>query len=122
MARNIEEDPIKKVMLMSFVGFLGIVGLIILAGCVVFIDAGERGVIKNWGAVTGDVFDEGLNFKVPIMQSVDKIDVKTRKIEVGATASSKDLQIVTSTIALNYHINPENVAWLRQNIGFDYQI
>lgn len=93
----------------------------LLSSAIVIVGAGERGVLLEFGRVTQTVFDEGLSIKTPIAQSVDIIDIKTRKLETSSSAASKDLQIVTSIIALNYRIRPDRVAWLRQNIGLDYQ-
>ncbi|NQU77924.1 prohibitin family protein, partial [Candidatus Falkowbacteria bacterium] len=50
------------------------------------------------------------------------IDVKIQKDEVPASASSKDLQIVTSKIALNYHLDPNGVNKIWQEVGTDYNI
>lgn len=99
-----------------------IVGIFLISQTIVIIGPGERGVVLQWGAVTGEVFDEGLHFKTPVSDSINVIDVKTLKLETQARAASKDLQFVTSTIALNFRVKPENVVWLRQNIGLDYQI
>ena len=65
------------------------------------VGAGERGVQLRFGAVTGKVFNEGLYFRIPFVERVQKMDVKIQKDEVAASAASKDLQIVTSRIALN---------------------
>jgi len=93
----------------------------ILSMSVSIVGPGERGVLLRWGAVTGDVFNEGLNFKIPFIDSVDIMDVKTLKLETDASSASKDLQIVTARIALNYRLKPESVVYVRQNIGKDYQ-
>lgn len=101
--------------------FVGVVIIIIVLaiflGSTTFVGAGERGVVKQFGAVTGRVMGEGLNFKIPIVNGVDKMNVKTLKVETQSSAASKDLQIVTSSIALNYRIRPDNLVWIRQNIG-----
>ncbi len=110
----------------TLVKFIGVVvflavALILLINTVVLVGPGERGVVKTWGAVTGNIFDEGLHFKVPVAQGVDKMNVKTQKIETSTSAASKDLQIVTSTIALNFKLKPERTAYIRQNVGLSYQ-
>jgi len=84
------------------------------------IGAGERGVQLRFGAVTGKVFDEGLYFRIPFIESVHKMDVRIQKDEVVASAASKDLQIVTSKIALNYHLDPNAVDKIWQEVGKDY--
>jgi len=84
------------------------------------IGAGERGVLLQFGAVQDKVFDEGLYFKIPFIQKVVKMDVKIQKDEVPASASSKDLQVVTSRIALNYHLDPNAVNKVWQDVGKNY--
>ena len=84
------------------------------------VGAGERGVQLRFGAVTGKVFDEGLYFRIPFIEHVQKMDVRIQKDEVAASAASKDLQIVTSKIALNYHLDPDAVNIVWQEVGKNY--
>ena len=84
------------------------------------IGAGERGIQLRFGAVTGKIFNEGLYFRIPFVETIKKIDVKIQKDEVGASAASKDLQTVSSVVALNYHLDPLGVAKLYQEVGVDY--
>ncbi len=81
------------------------------------IDAGERGVVLNFGAVQDEVLGEGLHLRIPVMQRIVKMDVKIQKSETRAEAASKDLQDIKSVIALNYHIIPDKANWVYQNIG-----
>jgi regulator of protease activity HflC (stomatin/prohibitin superfamily) len=94
--------------------------LIFVYGAIGTVGAGERGILLQFGAVKDKVFDEGLYFKIPIVQQVVKMDVKIQKDEVPASASSKDLQIVTSKIAINYHLVPEKVNNIWQEVGKEY--
>jgi regulator of protease activity HflC (stomatin/prohibitin superfamily) len=87
----------------------------------VIVGAGERGVVLNFGAVQPVVLEEGIHFRIPIMQKVIKIDVKVHKSETGAEAASKDLQDIRSTIAVNYHILAEKANWVYQNLGIDFK-
>ncbi|GAB4490804.1 MAG: prohibitin family protein [Thermodesulfovibrionales bacterium] len=87
----------------------------------VIIGAGERGVVLNFGAVQPNVLDEGLHFRIPIMQRVVRVDVKVHKSETGAEAASKDLQDIKSTIAVNYHIQADKANWVYQNIGDSFK-
>ncbi len=85
------------------------------------IGAGERGVVMNFGAVQKEVLGEGLHFIIPVMQKVAKVDVKVQKSQTDADASSRDLQVVSSTIALNYHIDPERSNDVYQKIGEQFK-
>ena len=97
-----------------------LIGLILAFGAFGTIGAGERGVLLQFGAVKDKVFDEGLYIKIPFIQQVVTMDVKIQKDEIPASASSKDLQIVTSKIALNYHLDPNSVNKVWQEVGKNY--
>ena len=100
---------------------LGFIILVVLFGSFSIIDAGERGVVLNFGAVSDKIMTEGFNFKVPFYQSVHKLDIKTQKEEVVATAASKDLQTVSTQIALNFHLSATEVNRLWQTVGSEYK-
>jgi len=87
-------------------------------------DAGrprERGVVLNFGAVQKLVLDEGLHPRIPIMQEIVLVDVKVQKAETDAAAASKDLQDVTSRVALNYHIVPDKANIVYQKLGVQFK-
>jgi len=108
---------IKNSVLLSASAFLL---LVLIFGSVGTVGAGERGILLQFGAVKDKVFDEGLYFKIPFVQQVVKMDVKMQKDEVPASASSKDLQVVTSKVAINYHLSPNSVNRVWQEVGKDY--
>lgn len=113
---------VTKIIVHSIIGFLIlIIFLIFLFGSFGTIDAGERGIKTRFGAVVGDTINSGLYFKLPLIENVISIDVKTQKEQVSASASSKDLQIVNSTIALNYSLEPSKVGNVYKEIGLSYK-
>jgi regulator of protease activity HflC (stomatin/prohibitin superfamily) len=67
------------------------------------------------------VLKEGLYFKWPLIETVKKMDVKIQKYEVDSSAASSDLQTVSSKVALNFHVDPNMVTSIYNNIGTDYQ-
>ena len=93
----------------TFCGFWGTVG------------AGKRGVLLHFGAVQEKVFDEGLYFKFPFIQEVIEMDVTTQKQEMKLIdAASKDMQEVTTDIAVNYYLDPTKVNRIYQKLRKDY--
>lgn len=110
----------KNLIKLLVLGFIGLVVLIIVWPFGT-INAGERGLLLRWGAVTGKVLGEGLYFRVPIMDRVVVMDVQVQKEQVEASAASKDLQSVNSTVAVNFHISEDTVAHIYQDIGVDYK-
>lgn len=101
----------------------GFVALILLSALWPFgtIGAGERGVLLRWNAVTGHVYGEGLFMRIPVSDRIIVMDVQVQKEQIEATAASKDLQSVTSIVALNFHINPDKVSTIYQDVGVEYK-
>ncbi len=83
----------------------------------VVINAGHRGVITTFGKVNPTVLEEGLHFRIPVMQQVREINVQIQKAEGDGDAASRDLQQVHTKIALNYHLIPTRVAETFQLVG-----
>ena len=82
---------------------------------------GQRGVVLNFGAVQDNVLGEGLHFRIPVVQEVVLLDVKVQKVVTDTVAASADLQDVTSSIALNYHLVPDKANIVYQTIGASYK-
>ena len=99
------------------VGGLIVIG--ILSGMFLTVDAGNRGVLLRFGKVAG-VLGEGLNVKLPFIDKVEQMSVKTHLFESKASAASKDLQDVITTIAVNYKLKPEAVGIVYSTIGRSY--
>ena len=99
---------------------IAVIVVILILSSIGTIGAGERGILLQFSAVQDKVFNEGLYFKIPFVQTVVTVDVKIKKEEVAVSASSKDLQIVTSKIALNYHLDAQRVNKIWQEVGKDY--
>jgi regulator of protease activity HflC (stomatin/prohibitin superfamily) len=103
---------------------IGVLSLIIVLtlffGSFAFVGAGEVGVVTRFSAVNR-VATPGLIFKIPLIESVHSMNTRIQKDQVDAHAASKDLQTVSSTIAVNYHLNGEKAVAVFQNIGENYQ-
>jgi regulator of protease activity HflC (stomatin/prohibitin superfamily) len=84
------------------------------------VEAGERGVRLRFGAPTGEIVNEGLYFKIPIIERVEILSVRVQKEQTKATAASRDLQTVNSDIALNYRLDPTKVIKVYQELGTRY--
>ncbi len=102
------------------IGLIILVIATLLMKTIVIIGPGERGVLLEFGRVTGDVFGEGLHFIAPFVNVVPIMDVRTQKYESDATAASKDLQDTHTKVALNYHLAPEMVHEIYQTLGIGY--
>src|SRR3989344_1226188 len=102
---------------------IGVIIFMLLWGSFFVVPAGHNGVIFNtFTGVKDKTYDEGLHFKLPFFEKSYKFEVRTRVYNDDAAAASKDLQIVSTSVALNYHIDKDKVNTLFKNIGPDYEI
>ena len=81
------------------------------------IDAGYVGVVKRLGAVQPSYLSEGFHLKSPFIDSVEDFDIRLSKVETSAGASSKDLQVVETQIAVQYSMTPELMPLTLQKVG-----
>jgi len=103
------------------IGVLAII-IFLIMNPMVIVKAGTRAVVLEWGAVKKGALAEGIHWVTPIIQSVEKMDIRVQKLEMEASAASKDLQIVKTKITLNYQLNPSHVDWLYQNFAHDVEL
>ncbi len=98
-----------------------IIIFVVLSSSVKIVDGGFRGVLVKFGAIdTSTSLDQGIHFILPFRDSIVQFDVRTQKIVEDTNAASKDLQNVATQVALNYHVDPNQVPELYKEVGFDY--
>ncbi len=102
-----------------------IIGVVLIIAGMIFgsfttIPAGHRGVVIRFSAVTGSILDEGLKTKLPFIDSVVKMSVQTQKYEADSSAVTNDLQDVSTTIALNWHLDPSMAAEVYRTLGLEF--
>ncbi len=103
----------------SIIGVVLIIASIV-AGSFTTVPAGHRGVVIRFSAVTGGILGEGLQFKLPFIDYVEKMSVQTQKYEADSLAVTNDLQDVSTTIALNWHLDPNMAAEVYRTLGLDF--
>jgi regulator of protease activity HflC (stomatin/prohibitin superfamily) len=87
--------------------FILLIVLFLLISSVRIINAGEVGVKTEWGKVV-ETLHPGMYLVVPLMNDVKYMSTQIEKYETPAGAASKDLQIVVTTIAVNYRISQDD--------------
>ncbi len=100
---------------------IALVAIIILSNSFTTVRAGHSGVIVTFGEVSERVLSEGLHFKIPFAQNIVLVDNRVQKAEAVCSAASKDLQTVSSTVAVNYKVLNSYSASVYKNIGLDYE-
>lgn len=126
MALSKDFDPISEVPGLKKISPFAIVAAVLFLVWVfspfVIVGAGERGVVFNQlHGVENKILPEGFSFIIPVIERVIKMDVRIRKSDTRATAASKDLQTVGTEIVLNFHLFPDKVNKIYQDIGLEYE-
>lgn len=95
--------------------------IILVANAFTVVEAGHTGVIVTLGKVTESTLQEGLHVKLPFVQDIVMIDNRIVKLEVMTEAFSKDLQTVTTTLAINYRVDTAKSYSIYKNVGANYE-
>jgi len=109
---------------------------IILSAGIKIVDAGHRGILLHFQQIDGVQCDEktgdciaikpplkeGMHFVVPFQDDIVQMEVRTQKFEKTTGAGSKDLQGVSTTVAINYRVSPESANLLFATVGLDYTV
>ncbi len=108
--------------------FLGIGTLVVILVALVFlfrtfvvVESGKVGVVANFGAVQDILLPEGMHAVNPFVSTVIQLDVRVQKMEANASASSRDLQPVTSKVALNFFLSKEKANIIYRDLGLNYK-
>lgn len=95
----------------------GLVALTVVGGSWYTVDQGERGVILRNGAIVGTA-EPGLGFKVPLVDKVVDIDVRTRaQLYENVMAYSRDQQTAGLNVSVNYRVPSDQVLNVYENYG-----
>jgi regulator of protease activity HflC (stomatin/prohibitin superfamily) len=104
------------------IAVLAVVVIAIVFSSYAIINPGHRGVVVMLGRVEQAILSEGFHLILPpVIRQAVQVDIRTKKLEVEADAASSDLQVMKVNGVLNYHLDPQNVNKLYQQVGLDYE-
>ena len=95
--------------------------IILLFSSFTTIKSGEVGIRVRFGKVVNKSTHEGVNLKIPLIEKIEKMNVRVQKSEVKTTSSSKDLQEVDMSLAVNYRIDNKKEVELYKTVGTNYR-
>lgn len=111
-------EPNKKVVTATIIIIL--VG-ILSATSFYTVDTGERGVVLRLGRLT-DVVGEGLHFKVPFMDNVERLSIRDHNLTIRTEVSSSDIQTIAVEVGLVYSLDPQKVGQIYQTYARDIEL
>lgn len=83
----------------------------------VILNPGQAGVLSILGRAQDGALLEGVHFKPPFISQVDIYDLTVQKFEVPAQSSTKDLQQLSASFAINFRLDPMAVVTIRRTQG-----
>ena len=90
---------------------------IVASSSFVIINPGQAGVLSILGKAQDGALLEGIHIKPPVISAVDIYDVTVQKFEVPAQSSTKDLQDLSASFAINFRLDPTEVVEIRRTQG-----
>lgn len=96
-----------------------IAALIVFSGfnSFIIVNPGQAGVLSILGKAQDGVLLEGIHFKPPLVSAIDLYDLTVQKFEVPAQSSTKDLQDLSASFAINFRLDPIQVVNIRRTQG-----
>lgn len=102
-------------------GILAVFVIFILFSSIYTIQSGQEGVLLTFNKANPVAKEPGFHMKVPIVQKVAKFDMKTLKYVAPASSASKDLQIVSTQLAVNYRLAAGSSPDVFTEVGMAYE-
>lgn len=85
------------------------------------IRSGEVGLKVRFGKIIDSSLNEGFNFKIPYIEKIVRVNIKVQKVELETESSSKDLQTITTKLAVNYKVEGNKASSLYKQVGNSYE-
>jgi regulator of protease activity HflC (stomatin/prohibitin superfamily) len=85
------------------------------------VSTGYVGVKTRFGKVVSNSLPAGLYFRIPAVEAIAEVEVREQKTEMSTSASSRDLQSIQSSIAVNFRPDPTKAHLLFEQVGTDYE-
>ena len=119
MKRIIVDNRTKKKIIICVI--VGVFLLITLFSSFQTIASGEVGLKVRFGKIVNTSLSEGLNLKIPYIESIVKVNIKVQKSELSVESSTKDMQVVNTTLAVNYRVDSKKASELYRTVGSSYE-
>lgn len=87
---------------------------IVLPKSFVVVNVGERGIVMNFNKIQDIVLVEGVYPILPFASSVKVVNIRIQRTDIESGTRTKDLQRITTKVALNWQIQPSKIQQVYQ--------
>lgn len=110
----------KKVIKITIISIISLFVVITFFNSFTTIKSGEIGLKSRFGQIVSQTTQEGIQFKVPYVEKVTKVNMKVQKADITSSSATKDLQDVSISFAINYQLQADKVMDLYKTVGASY--
>ena len=98
---------------------IAVIAVIVIASGIVVIPTGYTGVRSTFGQIDSKPIPNGISFKIPFVQTVEKVNNKQPDVTFRDQIWSETNQrtaIYYENVTVTYQINPEKSAWIYAHV------
>ena len=95
------------------------IALLVIADGFFTIQPGEVGIKVRFGKII-DSYSEGLYFKIPFVEKIDRFSIRIQRADIKTSAFSKDMQTIDVDMVINHRIEKSTVVSIYRNLGPEY--
>lgn len=119
---DFHDIDISKKKFKLYAGILTVAGIALFVfGCsFTIISTGEVGVRTYLGQIKSETAAPGFAWKIPFLESIQKVNTKQRDLNVGGqiwSETSERTAIYYENITITYSISPDRAAWIYANVS-----
>ncbi|NQV01645.1 MAG: prohibitin family protein [Bacteroidia bacterium] len=97
----------------------GLIVLVVIADGFFTIQPGEVGIKVRLGKIV-DSYSEGLYFKIPFVEKIDRFSIRIQRADIKTSAFSNDMQTIVVDMVVNHRIEKGTVVSIYRNLGPNY--
>ncbi len=109
----------KELSVKMLIPVIAVAVVVLLFSTFFIVPPGEVAIKTRLGAIV-DSYSEGLNFKLPFLESVTKFSIQIQRANIKTQAFSKDLQTMNVNLVVNHRIQKETAVSIYRNLGPNY--
>lgn len=94
---------------------IGLIVAIVLYHSQIMISSGNEGVLMKFGSVQSQPLHPGLHVLIPEYETAAIVSVQPETITSAENAATLDLQNIETSVAITYHIDPDDAPFFYEN-------
>lgn len=100
----------------------GLLVVMLVSSCYQTVGTGKRGIRVQFGQVMGEPLPEGFYFKIPFVQRINEVNVRTQAMPGETSCYTKDIQTAKLQYTVYFNLDPKNAGQMYRDVGRDWEV